>query len=75
VVVELRTEVYDDAMGQPVVMHELIQEVEYSVSLWAGAGLTSIHLVNLSMATKTLLNPPNAVGKGPIMLSPQQAKG
>jgi hypothetical protein len=23
-------------MGQPVAMHELIQEVEYAVSLWAG---------------------------------------
>jgi hypothetical protein len=31
--------------------------------------------VNLSMATKTLLNPPGAVGRGPIMSSPQQAKG
>jgi hypothetical protein len=38
-------------------------------------GLTSIHLVNLSMATNTLLNPPGAVGSGPIMSSPQQAKG
>jgi hypothetical protein len=34
-----------------------------------------IHLVNLSIATKTLLNPPGAVGRGPIMSSPQQAKG
>jgi hypothetical protein len=38
-------------------------------------GLTSIHFVNLSMATKTLLNPPDAVGRGPMMLSSQQAKG
>jgi hypothetical protein len=37
--------------------------------------LTSIHLMNLSMDTKTLLNPPGAVGRGPIMSSPQQAKG
>jgi hypothetical protein len=32
-------------------------------------------LVNLLMATKTLLNPPGAVGRGPIMSSPQQVKG
>jgi hypothetical protein len=38
-------------------------------------GLTSIHLVNLSMDTRTLLNLPSAVGRGPIMSSPQQAKG
>jgi hypothetical protein len=37
--------------------------------------LTSIHLVNLLIATNTLLNPPSAVGRGPIMSSPQQAKG
>jgi hypothetical protein len=35
-VVEDGTQVCDDTMGQPVAMHELIQEVEYSVSLWAG---------------------------------------
>jgi hypothetical protein len=38
-------------------------------------GLTSIHLVNLSMATNTLSNPPGAVGSGPITSSPQQVKG
>jgi hypothetical protein len=32
-------------------------------------------MVNLSMATRTLLNPPGAVGRGPIMSSPQQEKG
>jgi hypothetical protein len=37
--------------------------------------LTSIHLVNLSMATRTLLNPPSAIGRSPIMSSPQQVKG
>jgi hypothetical protein len=37
--------------------------------------LTSVHLVSLSMATKTLLKPAGAVGSGPIMSSPQQAKG
>jgi hypothetical protein len=56
-------------------MHEFIQEVEYSVSLGDVTGLTSIHLVNLSMATNTLLNPPGTVSSGPIMSSPQQAKG
>jgi hypothetical protein len=38
-------------------------------------GLTSIYLVNLSMATRTLLNPFGVVGRGPIMWIPQQAKG
>jgi hypothetical protein len=33
-------------------------------------GLISIHLVNLSMANNTLLNPPGAVRSGPIMSSP-----
>jgi hypothetical protein len=37
--------------------------------------LTWVHLVNLSIATKTLLNLPSTVGRGPIMSSAQQAKG
>jgi hypothetical protein len=56
-------------------MHEFIQEVEYSVGLGHVTVLTPINLVNLSMATKTLLNPPGAVRRGPIMSSPQQVKG
>jgi hypothetical protein len=56
-------------------VHEFIQEVEYLAALGHVTILTSIHLVNLSMATKTLLNPPGAVGRGPIMSSPQQTKG
>jgi hypothetical protein len=55
-------------------VHEFIQEVEYPDGLWAGDRL-DFDQVNLSMATKTLLNPPGAVGRGPIMSSPQQAKG
>ena len=38
-------------------------------------GLTSIHLVNLSTATRMCLKPPSAVGSGPIMSRLQQAKG
>jgi hypothetical protein len=57
------------------VVHELIQEVEYSVGLWAGDWLDFDPLGDLSMATKALLNPLGAVGRGPIMSSPQQAKG
>ena len=38
-------------------------------------GLTSIHLVNLSTATSTCVNPPGAVGSGPVMSRLQQANG
>jgi hypothetical protein len=56
-------------------MYQFIQEVEYSVSLGACNRLDLDPLVNLLMATSTLLNPPGAVGSGPIMSNPQQAKG
>ena len=36
VVVEIGTQVCDDAIGEPVAVHDLIQEVEYSVSLGVG---------------------------------------
>jgi hypothetical protein len=75
VVVEIGTQVCDDAMGQPVAMHELIQIVDTLSSFGQVTSLTSIHLVNLSMATKTMLNRLGAVGRGPIMSSPQQANG
>jgi hypothetical protein len=38
-------------------------------------GLYSIHLVNLSIATRTWVKPPGAVVKGPIMSRLQQVKG
>ena len=38
-------------------------------------GLYSIHLVNLSTATSTWLNPPRATVNGPIMSKLQQANG
>ena len=38
-------------------------------------GLYSIHLVNLSTATSTWLNPPGATVSGPIMSRLQQANG
>ena len=38
-------------------------------------GLYSIHFVNLSIATKTCVNPLGAVVRGPIMSSPQHANG
>jgi hypothetical protein len=56
-------------------MHEFIQEVEYSVSLGACDRLDFDLLGEFSMATNTLLKPPGAVGSGPIMSNPQQAKG
>ena len=39
------------------------------------SGLYSIHLENLSMAMYTYQKPPGAGLKGPIMSSPQHAKG
>jgi hypothetical protein len=75
VVVEVGTQVCDDAVRKSVAVHELIQEVEYSVVLWAGDRLDFDLLGELVDATKTLLNPPGVVGRGPIMSSPQQKKG
>ena len=75
VAIEVGAQICDDAVGEAIAVHDLIQEVEYPISLGQVMGLTSIHLVNLSIATRTLLNPPGAVSKGPIMSSPQQANG
>jgi hypothetical protein len=36
VIVEVGTQVCDDVVGLSIVMHELVQEVDYSVGLWAG---------------------------------------
>jgi hypothetical protein len=47
VVVEVGAQVCDDAMRCPVAMHEFIQEVEYSISLWAGDHLNFDPLVKL----------------------------
>ena len=38
-------------------------------------GLTLIHLVNLSTATRMCVKPPGAVGSGPIMSRLQQVNG
>ena len=35
VVVEIGTQICDDAVGEPIAMHDLIQEVEYSVGFRA----------------------------------------
>jgi hypothetical protein len=56
-------------------MHEFIQEVEYSVGLGACDRLDLDPLGELVDCHNTLLNPPGAVGRGPIMSSPQQVKG
>jgi hypothetical protein len=56
-------------------MQEFIQEVEYPVGLGTGDRFDFDPLGELVDATRTLLNPPGAFGRGPIMSSPQQAKG
>jgi hypothetical protein len=39
------------------------------------AGMASIHLVNMSTPANKYQNPPGAIGRMPIMLIPQIAKG
>jgi hypothetical protein len=56
-------------------VHEFIQEVEYPVSLGAGDRLDFNPIGEFVDATRTLLNPLGTVERGPIMSSPQQAKG
>ena len=75
VIVEVGAKVGDDSVWEAIAMYDVIQEVETLSALGVVTGLTSIHLVNLSIATNTLLRPPGAFGKGPIMSSPQQTKG
>lgn len=36
VVVKIRTQICDDAIGEAIAVNQFIQEVEYSISLWAG---------------------------------------
>jgi hypothetical protein len=54
-------------------MHELVQEVEYSVGLWAGDRLDFIPLGELVVGHQDSVEPPGAVGRGLIISSPQQA--
>jgi hypothetical protein len=75
VIVEVGAQVCDDAMGYSVAMHELIQEVEYPVGLGTSDLLDFDPLGELVDGHQNSINPPGAVGRGPIMSSPQQAKG
>jgi hypothetical protein len=56
-------------------MYQLIQEVEYSVSLGACDRLDLDPLGELVDGHQYSIESPGAVGSGPIMSSPQQAKG
>jgi hypothetical protein len=56
-------------------MHELVQEVEYSVGLWAGDRLDFDPLGELIDSHQNSFESSGAIGRGPIMSRPQQAKG
>jgi hypothetical protein len=56
-------------------MHDFIQEVEYSVSLGACDRLDLDPLGELVDGHQYSVEATGAVGSGPIMSSPQQAKG
>ena len=70
------SEISDDAVWQTKSMDDIFKELNYLFFAVAKmSGLYSIHLENLSMATYTYRNPSSASLKGPIMSSPQHAKG
>jgi hypothetical protein len=75
VVVEDGTHVCDDAVRLSVAMHDLIHEVEYSANLWASDWLDFDPLGELVDSHQDSIESSFVVGRGPIMSSPQQAKG
>jgi hypothetical protein len=56
-------------------MQDIKDEVNNPIWRELGIGLYSIHLVHLSIATKTWVKPSGAVVKGPIISRLQQANG
>jgi hypothetical protein len=56
-------------------MQDIRDEVNNPIWVSLAIGLYLIHLVNLSIATKTWVKPPGAVVKGPIISRLQQANG
>jgi hypothetical protein len=75
VVVEVGTQVCDDAMGQPVAMSEFIQEVEYSVGLWAGDWLYFDPLGELIDGHQDSVESSWRSWQRPNHVEPQWAKG
>ena len=69
------SKVGDDAVRDTKFVYDFIKEFDCFFVVAETSGLYSIHLENLSMATYTYRKPPGAGLKGPIMSSPQHAKG
>ena len=72
---ECSFEVGDNAVRETESMDDIFKELDCFFVVAEMSGLYSIHLENLSMATYTYRKPPSAGFKGPIMSSPQHAKG
>ena len=68
---ECSFEVGDNAVRDTESMDDIFEELDCLLS----SSLYSIHLQNLSMETYTYRKPSGAGLKGPIMSSPQHAKG
>ena len=69
------SEIGDNAVWETEFVDDIFEELDCFLAVAETSGLYSIHLENLSMATYTYRKPPGAGLKGPIMSSPQHAKG
>ena len=69
------SKISDDAVCRPNLWMTSSKSSTAFFEVAKASGLYSIHLENLSMVTYTYQKPPSAGLKGPIMSSPQHAKG
>ena len=69
------SEVGDNAVRETESVDDIFEELDCFLCSGQNKRFYSIHLENLSMVTYTYLKPPGAGLKGPIISSPQHAKG
>ena len=68
-------EVGDDAVQETKSVDDVFEELDYFLCSSRDKRFVLVHLENLLMATYMYRKPPSAGLKGPIMSSPQHAKG
>jgi hypothetical protein len=72
---KLSPQVCNDIVGYTEAVDDLVEDLTAFSEDALTKGMYSIHLENLSISTNTNLKLPDASLKGPIISSPQHAKG